>query len=721
MVTLIKKVGEIMSELMTEEILQYFKESGSRPLTVHELEDVFELEGAEQFKILVKSLNELEHEGRLVRTRKNRYGLPEKMNLIRGKIEMNKKGFAFLIPDDERQADVYIHSSDLNSAMNGDTVIVRLERGSSPSQRAEGVVIRVLERANHQVVGTFEAISNFGVVVADEKRILNEIFIPEGLTLGAVTGHKVIVEITKYPERGRSAQGAVVQILGHKNDPGVDILSIIYKHGFQIDFPEEVLEEVAHIPETVQEEDLEGRRDLRDKTIVTIDGEDAKDLDDAIRVEQLSNGNMLLGVYIADVSYYIKEGSALDEEAFERATSVYLVDRVIPMIPHRLSNGICSLNKGEDRLALAIEMEIDGMGNVVEHEIFEAVIRSTERMTYTDVNKILVDQDEETREKFKDLVPHFELMETVATILRQKRRKRGAIDFDFKEPQIIVDEDGKPIDITIRDRSVGERLIEEFMLCANETVAEHFHWLDVPFLYRIHEDPDEGKLEHFFQFLAGLGYVVKGTAQEVHPLELQKLLEKIKGKQEELVISKLMLRSLKQAKYDPNSVGHFGLSTQFYTHFTAPIRRYPDLTVHRLIRQYLIKGDLSNETINHWKDKMNEIAKHSSVQERAAVDAERDVDDLKKAEFMVDKIGETFEGVVSSVTSFGLFVELPNTVEGLVHVSFMTDDYYHYSDQHQALIGEMSGKVYRIGDVVTIKVTNVNVEERSIDFQLVEE
>lgn len=710
-----------MTEYIEQAIIQYFNESGSRPLTVHELEDILQLNGADDFKKLVKALNVLENTGQLVRTRKNRYGLLEKMNLIRGKIEMNKKGFAFLIPDDEKSDDVYIHSSDLNSAMNGDTVIVRLERGSSPRQRAEGVVIRIIERANDKIVGTFEAMGDFGIVVADESRILNEIMIPEGFTLGAVTGHKVIVEITKYPERGRSAQGAVVQILGHKNDPGVDILSIIYKHGIEIDFSEESLEQVAHIPETVQEADLKGRRDLRDQTIVTIDGEDAKDLDDAIRVEQLPNGHMMLGVYIADVSYYIEEGSPLDEEAFERATSVYLVDRVIPMIPHRLSNGICSLNKGEDRLVLGIEMEIDGRGEVVNHEIFEAVIRSTERMTYTDVNKILVDQDEETREAFAPLVPQFELMETVAMILRQKRRRRGAIDFDFKEPQILVDEEGKPTDILIRERSVGERLIEEFMLCANETVAEHFHWLDLPFLYRIHEDPDEAKLEYFFQFLASLGYVVKGTAQDIHPLELQKLLERIKGKQEELVISKLMLRSLKQAKYDPNSVGHFGLSTQFYTHFTAPIRRYPDLTVHRLIRTYLIEGDMSGERINHWKNAMGKIAKHSSEKERAAVDTERDVDDLKKAEYMMDKIGEEYEGVISSVTSFGLFVELENTIEGLVHVSFMADDYYHYSEQHQALIGEMTGKVYRIGEAVKIKVTNVNVEEPAIDFNLIEE
>lgn len=708
-----------MNERMEEKILQYFNESGSRPLTVHELEEVFEIDGSDEFKELVKSLNELEDAGELVRTRKNRYGLPERMNLVRGKLQMNKKGFGFLIPDDEKLDDIYIHSSDLNSAMNGDTVIVRLERGHSRHDRAEGVVIRILERANQQIVGTFEAIADVGIVEADDKRIINEILIPKGSTLGAVTGHKVIVEITEFPERGRTAKGEVIQILGHKNDPGVDILSIIFKHGIHIDFPEEVMEEVKQIPDHVTEEDMQGRRDLRSETIVTIDGEDAKDLDDAIRVKKLDNGNILLGVYIADVSYYVREGTVLDEEAFERATSVYLVDRVIPMIPHRLSNGICSLNKGEDRLALGVEMEVDTQGKVVSHEIFEAVIRSTERMTYTNVNKILVDKDEELREQYAPLIEQFELMEELAAILRNKRRKRGAIDFDFKEPKIIVDEEGKTTDITIRERSVGERLIEEFMLCANETIAEHFHWLDVPFLYRIHEDPDEGKLERFFQFTASLGYVVKGTAQEVHPLELQKLLTKVKGKPEELVISKLMLRSLKQAKYDPASIGHFGLSTKFYTHFTAPIRRYPDLTVHRLIRKYLIEGDMSGKTIQFWKENMADIAKHSSMKERAAVDAEREVDDLKKAEYMLDKIGETFEGIISSVTSFGLFVELENTVEGLVHVSYMLDDYYHYSEQAQALIGEMTGKVYRIGEKVTVKVIDVNVEERSIDFILV--
>ena len=389
------------------------------------------------------------------------------------------------------------------------------------------------------------------------------------------------------------------------------------------------------------------------------------------------------------------------------------------MIPHKLSNGICSLNKGEDRLVIGCEMEIDSNGKVVAHEIFEGVINTTERMTYHDVNKILVDKDEELREKFAPLVPSFERMEELAAILRGKRMKRGAIDFDFKEAQVLVDDDGKAIDVVIRERSVGERLIEEFMLAANETIAEHFHWLDLPFIHRIHETPDTAKLEHFFEFLAGLGYVVKGTANDIHPLELQKVLERVKGEKEEMVVSKLMLRSMKQAKYAPESVGHFGLSTEFYTHFTAPIRRYPDLTVHRLIRTYLVHGDLSDKTLRKWKNLLPDIAKHTSEMERAAVDTEREVDDLKKAEYMLDKIDEEFTGIISSVTSFGLFVELENTVEGLVHVSYMVDDYYHYSDRHHALIGEMTGKVYRIGEEVKVKVSNVNMEERAVDFILV--
>ena len=708
-----------MGENLQDKILDYFKESGTRPLSVNELEEIFELSQVDDFKLLVKTLNELEHTGQLIRTRKNRFGLPEKMNLVRGKIEMNKKGFAFLIPEDENEKDIYIHSSDLLSAMNNDTAIVRIEKKGVRDNRPEGVVIRILERANNQIVGTFEDSQEFGFVIPDDKRIPNDIFIPKNKTKGAVTGHKVIVDIAKYPEGRKSAEGEVVQILGHKNDPGIDIISIIYKHGIKMDFPENVLGQAEKTPDSISEEDLKGRRDLREEVIVTIDGADAKDLDDAVRVEKLENGNYLLGVYIADVTHYVTENSPIDKEALERGTSVYLVDRVIPMIPHRLSNGICSLNRGQDRLTIGCEMEVNRAGQVVSHEIFQAVIRTTERMTYKDVNKILVDKDEETRKKFQALVPNFERMEELASILRHKRMKRGAIDFDFKEAQILVDEEGKATDVVIRERSTGERLIEEFMLCANETVAEHFHWMDVPFIHRIHESPDEAKLEHFFEFLAGLGYVVKGTPNDIHPLELQKVLERVKGEKEEMVISKLMLRSMKQAKYDPVSIGHFGLSTDFYTPFTSPIRRYPDLIVPRLIPTYLLNGNLSDKTLRKWKKLLPDIAKHTSEMERAAVDTEREVDDLKKAEYMSDKIGEEYTGIISSVTSFGLFVELENTVEGLVHVSYMTDDYYHYSDRHHALIGEMTGKVFRIGDEVNIKVMNVNMEEHVVDFVLV--
>lgn len=705
---------------MKDKIKTFYKENVTRPLSVDELIDVLQIEGSAAFKELVITLNELEDEGELVRTRKNRFGLPEKMNLIRGKIQMHKKGFAFLIPDDEDEDDVYIHHSDLENAMNNDLVLVRIEKQDELSNRAEGRVIRILERSIHQVVGTFENNRSFGFVIADDKRIPNDIFIPKEKTKGAISGHKVIVEITKYPEKRMSAEGEVIKILGHKNDPGIDIISIIHKNGLLTEFPEEVLNQAENVPDEISPDEISGRKDLRDKTIVTIDGADAKDLDDAVSVEKLANGNFKLGVYIADVSYYIEKGSSMDKEAFERGTSVYLVDRVIPMIPHRLSNGICSLNPHVDRLTIGCEMEIDTTGKIVSHEIFQSVIQSKQRMTYKAVNQILVEKNEEVREQYQELVPMFENMQELAATLRSKRMARGAIDFDFKEAQVLVDEEGKAQDIVIRERSVGERLIEEFMLAANETVAEHFHWMDVPFIHRIHENPDQGKLEHFFEFLAGLGHHVKGTANDVHPQALQKVLEKVKGLTEEMIVSKLMLRSMKQAKYDPQSIGHFGLATEFYTHFTSPIRRYPDLIVHRLIRQYLIDNQMDKKTIDQWKENLPEIARHTSEKERAAVDAEREVDDLKKAEYMLDKIGEEFIGHISSVTNFGMFVELENTVEGLVHVSYMTDDYYHFDERIHALIGERTRNMYRIGEEVKVKVINVNMDEHVVDFELVQ-
>ncbi|WP_037329459.1 ribonuclease R [Sediminibacillus sp. JSM 1682029] len=704
---------------MKQQIMDYFKENASKPLSVQEIEEILDLQEADDFKILMKNLNELEEAGELVRTRKNRYGPPERMNLIRGKIQMHAKGFAFLIPEEEGLDDVYINHADLQSAMNNDKVLVRIEGRDEHGKRPEGVVVRILERAATEVVGTYDDNGNFGFVMADDKRIPNDIFVPKSASKGAVDGHKVIVKITKFPEGRMSAEGEVLQILGHKNDPGIDIISIIYKHGIKIDFPEAVLEQAENTPETIRPEEIANRKDLRDEMIVTIDGADAKDLDDAVTVKQLENGNYKLGVYIADVSYYVEEGSPIDEEANERATSVYLVDRVIPMIPHRLSNGICSLNPQVDRLTLGCEMEITPQGEVVSHDIFQSVIKTNERMTYHDVNKILVDDDPALKDRYEELVPMFKDMEELAAILRRKRMNRGAIDFDFKEAQVLVDKEGKAVDVALRERSVAERLIEEFMLAANETVAEHFHWMEVPFIHRIHQDPNPDKLQHFFEFIANLGYVVKGTSNEIHPQALQSVLEEVQGTQEEMIISKLMLRSMQQAKYDPQSIGHFGLATDFYTHFTSPIRRYPDLIVHRLIRTYLVNGQLDQQTQKHWKEKMPEIARHSSEMERAAVDAERETDDLKKAEYMQDKIGEEYDGVISSVTGFGLFVELPNTIEGLVHVSYLTDDYYHFDEKHYAMIGERTGNIFRIGDEITIRVVNVNLDERVVDFEIV--
>jgi ribonuclease R len=709
-----------MNELK-QKILTFITEEAERPVAVDDISDaVFEESvTSELFTELMKTLNELEDEGRIMLTRKNKYVSPGRAGLVRGKVQMHKKGFAFLIPDEEGIKDLYLHPHDLNGAMNGDIVLARPNAEVSGDKRVEGVVERIIERGSTRIIGNYIDKGNFGFVVADDKRIPNDVFIKKEDSQGAVDGHKVIVNILKFPEGQNAAEGEVVEILGHKNDPGVDILSIIHKHNIEIEFPDEVLDHAKNVKETIDDRDLEGRVDRRDKTIVTIDGADAKDLDDAISVEQLDNGNHLLGVYIADVSYYVEEGTPIDVEAYKRGTSVYLVDRVIPMIPHRLSNGICSLNPHVDRLVLACEMEIAPNGEVVSHDIFPSVINTSARMTYQAVNQILTDQDETVMEEYSSLVPMFNEMEQLARILRKKRMDRGAIDFDFNEAKVLVDESGHPTDIVLRHRGVSERLIEEFMLAANETIAEHFHWMDVPFIHRVHEEPDEDRLQQFFEFIGQFGYSVKGVKNDIHPQALQRVLDEVKGEQEEMIISKLMLRSMKQAKYDTKSIGHFGLATKFYTHFTSPIRRYPDLIVHRLIRTYLINGDLSHETQAKWKEKLSEIAKHTSERERVAIDAERDTDELKKAEFMQDKIGEEFEGVISSVTGFGLFVELDNTVEGLVHVSDLTDDYYHYDETRYAMIGERTGNVFRIGDVIEVRVEAVNLEEQSIDFEIV--
>lgn len=705
-----------------QEILSFMQETAYKPMTYQELEKHFGVGNANEFKEFLKILNHLEQEGLILRTRNDRYGVPERMNLIRGKLQAHAKGFGFLIPDDRDHPDVYIHANDMNTAMNGDMILVRVTSKSQGGGRMEGEVVRVVSRANTQIVGTFQSQETYAFVVPDDKRVTRDIFIPQHAFMGAVTGQKVVVKLVSYPEGRAAAEGEVIEVLGHKDDPGVDILAIVRKFQLPEAFPEEVILEADAAPDAISEEELQGRRDLRGKRIVTIDGEDAKDLDDAVNVERLDNGNYLLGVHIADVSYYVREGSALDREAYNRGCSVYLTDRVIPMLPHRLSNGICSLNPRVDRLTMSCEMEFDENLQVVRHDIFTSVIRTSERMTYTNVRKLLTDEEIEPEllERYEYLLEDFKLMEELAMKLRGRRMKRGAIDFDFEESKILVDAEGKPTDIVKRERSIAEMMIEEFMLAANETVAEHFHWLKVPFLYRIHEDPDAEKLMHFMEFITNFGYVVRGKGNTVHPRALQSLLEEIRGTAEETVISKVMLRSMKQARYDAQSLGHFGLAAEFYSHFTSPIRRYPDLIIHRVIREVLASGVLPDQRHESLAGRMDDIARQSSERERVAVEAERETEALKKAEYMLDKIGEEFEGIISSVTNFGIFVELDNTVEGLIRLSDLTDDYYHYHEMQHALIGERTSRIYRIGDGAKVRVARVNMDERTVDFEMVD-
>ncbi|TVY10342.1 ribonuclease R [Paenibacillus cremeus] len=704
-----------------EALIEFMKETAYKPMTYQELEKHFELESAQDFKEFLKLLNALENEGLILRTRNDRYGVPERMDLLRGKLQAHAKGFGFLIPDDRDHPDVYIHANDMGTAMNGDIVLIRINSKSPSGGRMEGEVVRVVSRSNTEIVGLFQSHEEYAFVIPDDKRVVRDIFIPKGSFNGAMDGHKVVVKIVSYPEGRAAAQGEVVEILGHKNDPGVDILSIIRKHGLPESFPDDVMEEASEAPEVIHPDELKGRRDLRGERIVTIDGEDAKDLDDAVHVKRLPNGHYVLGVHIADVSYYVREDSALDQEAYNRGCSVYLVDRVIPMLPHRLSNGICSLNPQVDRLTMSCEMEFDAQMNVVRHDIFTSVIKTSERMTYKNVRLLLTGEAEpDIVEKYAYLLDDFKLMEELAMKLRSKRMKRGAIDFDFMESKILVDETGKPTDIIKRDRTIAEMIIEEFMLAANETVAEHFHWLKVPFLYRVHEDPDMEKLQHFMEFITNFGYVVRGKGNTVHPRALQTLLEEIRGKKEETVISTVMLRSMKKAVYDSQSLGHYGLAAEYYSHFTSPIRRYPDLIIHRVIREVLEEGTLSDARHEYLTSRMDDIAKQSSDRERVAVDAERETEALKKAEFMLDKVGEEFDGLISSVTSFGMFVELGNTVEGLIRLSDLTDDYYHFHEAQHALIGERTSKIYRLGDEVKVRVARVNMDEKTIDFEMVD-
>ncbi|MCB2295355.1 ribonuclease R [Clostridium algoriphilum] len=699
-----------------ENLMSFMTEEAYKPMNIGELCRVFDIR-KKDIKGFAAVLAEMEIDGDIVKTKTEYYGIPERMGLVVGKFQGHQRGFGFVIAEIERP-DIFIPADNVNGAMNGDKVLAKVLKEENKGKKCEGEIAKVIERSNKTIIGIYQDSSNFGFVVADDKRIAQDIFIPKSERSGAKTGQIVIAEITQWPEQRRNPEGKIIEILGNKGDTGIDILAIIKKHKLPEEFPPNVEAYAANINEEIPEEEYKRRTDLRDLRMVTIDGEDAKDLDDAVSIEVLANGNYRLGVHIADVSHYVKEKNTLDKEAFKRATSVYLIDRVIPMLPKKLSNGVCSLNPKVERLALSCIMEIDKNGKSIDHEIVESIIKTNERMTYTDVTKILKDKDEETIKKYDYLYEDFKHMEELCSILNKKRMGRGAIDFDFDECKIILNEFGKPVDIVPYERGIANRVIEEFMLTANETIAEHMFWLNVPFVYRIHEDPDEEKLMRFSEFAHNLGYAVK-WGNEVHPRMLQDILKKVKGKKEEMVVSTLLLRSMMKAKYSPECVGHFGLAAKYYCHFTSPIRRYPDLMIHRIIKE-VINGGLSEARTERLQKEVEVASKQSSDMERVAMEAERDVDDLKKAEYMSERIGEEFNGIISSVTNFGLFVELPNTIEGLVHMTSLDDDYYVFDERHLTLIGERTNKTYKLGEEVKIVVSKVDLTSHEIYFEMVE-
>ena len=669
---------------------------------------------------LNRILNELLAEGKLSLTKKGKFikAKHSDRELI-GTFISHPKGFGF-VEIDGRDEDLYIPENFVNGAFHKDTVRVSLLSGNSAGQngrRQEAQVVEILARGMKQIVGIYDKSNkNYGFVIPDNTKICEDVFVSAERSKGAVSGHKVVCEITDYGKNNRKPEGKITEILGHVNDPGVDIMSIVKGYELPTEFSEKIMHQVERVANEVSEADMAGRRDLRAVQMVTIDGEDAKDLDDAVSLTR-DGALYQLGVHIADVTNYVQENSALDWEARERGTSVYLVDRVIPMLPHKLSNGICSLNAGENRLALSCLMTIDQKGEVVSHEIVESVIRVDRRMSYTSVKKILDDKDEETCREYEELVPMFELMRELAGILREKRKKRGSIDFDFPESRIILDGQGHPVEIKPYERNVATKIIEDFMLIANETVAEHFHWMELPFVYRTHDNPDPEKISKLGTFIRNFGYSIKSRQEEIHPKELQKLLAKIEDTPEEALISRLTLRSMKQAKYTIDCTGHFGLACQYYCHFTSPIRRYPDLQIHRIIKEQ-IRGRLNEKRIEHYSEILPEVAKHSSEMERRADEAERETDKLKKVEFMEQHIGEIYEGVISSITTWGVYVELPNTIEGMIHVSMLPGDYFYYDEETYEMVGQATDIRYKLGQKILVRVNATDRLLRTIDFDI---
>ena len=695
---------------MEDKILEILsRENNSYP--IDELFNMMNLKTVDEFKELIKELNRLEDELKVYRTNKNRYMLFNNSNLKLGVMMATKKNYGFV--DIEGDEDVFIPPMLINNAIDGDKVVVEIT--SKKGMRLEGRIVKIVDRKLKEMVGEVYYKNDKIFIKLDDEKVKLNIRIDKDKSMGAVEGHKVLVKITNKLE-GNNYRGEIIKIIGHKNDPGVDILSIVNKFGIEDKFSNEVIKELDSIPDTVSEEEKAGRRDLRDEVIFTIDGDDTKDIDDAISIERLENGNYKLGVHIADVSNYVKEGTKLYETAMDRGTSVYLADRVIPMLPHKLSNGICSLNPNQDRLAISCVMEINLKGDVVTYDIFESLINSKKQMTYKNVNKIL--EENIIPEGYEPFSEKLKMMKDLADILRKNKERRGYIDFDIDESKIIVNEKGEAIDVVLRERGTGEKLIEDFMIAANETVATCIYFMELPFIYRVHGEPNEEKINKFLSFVSSLGYQVNGKVKDLTPVAMQKILEQLKDKKEYHILSSMLLRSMQKAIYDTVNIGHFGLGSKCYTHFTSPIRRFPDTTVHRLLRKYLFKQQINNDVIEYEDKMLPVIAEHSSKKERDSVECEREVDDMKKAEYMEKHIGETYSGMISSIMSFGMFIELPNLVEGLVRLDDLTDDHYTFDESTISLIGKKNKRGYHLGDNVNVIVKSANKEARTVDFVL---
>ena len=710
-------MAQDLLEEQKELLVRLFDDKSYVPMKLKELAVFLDIPKSRREE-LKKVLDLLMEEGKIGISKKGKYGRAQEFARV-GIFTGHARGFGFVTVEGQEE-DIFIPAEKTGGAMNGDRVQVAREETGPKGKRPEGVILKILERANETVIGYYQKNKNYGFVLPDNQKLSQDIFIPQGKDMGAVTGHKVVVKITDFGGERRKPEGIVTEIIGHVNDPGTDIASIIKAYGLPEEFPQEVMREAGLMPGRVDERETEGRLDLRRLQTVTIDGEDAKDLDDAITISKEGDGRYTLGVHIADVTHYVREGKPLDEEALKRGTSVYLVDRVIPMLPHKLSNGICSLNAGEDRLALSCIMDIDDRGNVLGHRVAETVIRVDRRMTYTAVNAIVTDRDQAVMEEYQDFVAMFDTMKELADILRAKRRQRGSIDFDFPESKIVLDDKGRPVDIRPYERNAATRIIEDFMLMANETVAEDYFWQELPFVYRTHEYPDPEKMKRLGTFINNFGYAIRTQNGEVHPKEIQKLLDRIQGTDEEALISRLTLRSMRQARYGTVCTGHYGLAANYYTHFTSPIRRYPDLQIHRIIKENLRTG-LSQKRISHYDRILPQVAKQCSAMERRADEAERETDKFKKCQYMSGHIGEAFEGAISGVTGWGLYVELPNTVEGLIHISELKGDYFVFDEERMELMGERTNVRYKLGQKVRVLVKGCDKLTRTIDFTLDED